>query len=397
MIARALSRPATPLLAGYPALVVTGPRQSGKTTFAKSTFPEHPYVNLESPLEQARFREDPVGFLDRFPDGAILDEAQHIENLLSFLQVRIDEKPRMGRWILTGSTQVGLTRGVAQSLAGRVAHLELLPFSYSEVRSTEKEPLSLASAVLRGGYPPLYDRARTLEPARWLEDYLATFVRRDVRDILDVRNREAFDRFLRHCANRTGQILDLTQLGRDCAVDAKTIRSWLSVLEACYVVHLLRPHSRNFGKRLMKRPKIYFVDSGLACRLLHISDVNQAVFHPLWGALVETWCVSEILKTRVHAARPRNLWYWRSSDRIEIDVIIETDGGALLPIEIKATSAASSQDATGIVKLRKLSCRDPSASVLPGMILYNGDEGRLAGEDRFVPWNAIGPALEDVS
>ncbi|MBI4881849.1 MAG: ATP-binding protein [Planctomycetes bacterium] len=393
MIERSLASHVARLRCGYPAVSITGPRQSGKTTFARETFSDLPCVNLESPLERAEVADDPLGFLARFPEGAILDEVQNVPDLLSFLQVRIDEDQKMGRWILTGSRQMELTRGVTQSLAGRVALLDLLPFSLAELADAPRRPSTLPDAVLRGGYPALYDPSRDLEPARWLENYLATLVNRDIRQILEVQNRTAFDRFLGLCAARTAQMFKMSELARDCAVDNKTIQAWLRVLEECYVVRLLRAHHRNFGKRLVKSPKLYFIDSGLACRLLHISDVNQLRVHPLWGALVETWCFGEILKSRVHRGVRPDMWFWRSSDGIEVDIVIETGGGVLLPIEIRASATPFPADAAGIRKLRELSSREPGAAIAPGLVVYAGAEQRPAGEDRFVPWNAIAEAL----
>ena len=384
-----------PIFDGYPAIAVTGPRQSGKTTFVQAAFPDRPYVNFESPIERADFDGDPIGFLDRFPAGAILDEVQLVPEILSHLQVRIDREGRMGRWVLTGSQQLDSGSRAAQSLAGRVALLELLPFSYSETRSSPRAPNTLSDAVFRGGYPPLYDADRKLEPVRWLEDYLSTFVARDVRTILDVRNRSAFDRFLRHCAARTGHVLNVAGLARDVGLDQKTVSGWLSVLEACYVIRLLRPHHRNFGKRLVKAPKLYFIDSGLACRLLHISDVNQLRGHPQWGALVETWCFSEVLKARLHRGLPPDLWFWGSSDGYEVDIVLDR-GDRLIPIEIKAAATPHPDYTRGLVKLRELSHRDSDVRVSPGLVVYGGSEARQAREERFVPWSGIEAALDEL-
>ena len=380
------------LRAGYPAIAVTGPRQSGKTTFARIAFPDLPYINLESPLERVSFEQDPLGFLGQFPDGAVLDEIQNVPEALSYLQVRIDREGAMGRWVVTGSQQLGLGREVSQSLAGRVAILHLLPFSYAEISREATRPLTLASAVLRGGYPPLYDSDRSLDPVRWLEDYLATFVNRDIRSVLEVRDRIAFDRFLRLCAARTGQLFEASGLARDVSVDSKTVGHWVSVLEACYLVRLLRPHHRAFGKRLIKRPKLYFLDSGLACRLLHITDVNQLRAHPLWGALAETWAVGEVLKARLNRGLSPACWFWRSSDGYEVDLVIES-GSNLLPVEIKANATPHPSHGGALSKLRGLAERDHRTAVPPGLVIYGGEEARPCGEDRFVPWHAIDAAI----
>ncbi len=380
---------------GYPALFITGPRQSGKTTLARMAFPDLAYVNLESPVERVAFQYDPVGFLGQFPNGAILDEVQNVPDALSYLQVRIDEDPRLGRWVLTGSQQLDLDRQVSQSLAGRVARLHLLPFAYEELAESPLRPSSLADAVLRGGYPPLFDSDRRLTPVRWLEDYLATFVNRDIRSVLAVRDRHSFDQFLRLCAAYTGQVFESARIAHDLGIDGKTVSSWVSVLESCFVVRMLRPHFRNFGKRLVKRPKLYLIDSGLACRLLHISDVNQLYSHPLWGSLVETWCFGEVLKSRLNRGLSPDCWFWRSSDAYEVDVVIEV-GNRLIPIEIKASATPYPKQAATLRKLRELSARDPAAEVPPGLVIYGGDQERTCGQDRFIPWHAIASALEEL-
>jgi predicted AAA+ superfamily ATPase len=222
---RYLARATAELRLGYPAIAITGPRQSGKTTFAKMAFQDLAYVNLESPLERVALQQDPIGFLDRFPEGAVLDEIQNAPEALSYLQVLIDKEESMGRWVLTGSQMLDLNQQIAQSLAGRVAMLHLLPFSYLELAEAANQPTTLVDAVLRGGYPPLYDADRILQPARWLEDYLATFVKRDVPSVLAIRDQNAFDRFLRLCAAHTGQVLEIATLARDLGVSSKTVSS----------------------------------------------------------------------------------------------------------------------------------------------------------------------------
>ncbi len=392
MITRDLQKVIYELRKSYPVVAIVGPRQSGKTVCAQLAAPDLGYVNLESPLERAEVRRDPLGFLARFPDGAIVDEVQHVPDLLSHLQVVVDAKRTMGRWILTGSQQLELGQGIAQTLAGRVARLELLPFSHHELRGHERQPKSLAQAVLRGGYPPLYDTTR-LEPPRWSEHYLADFVDRDVRQILGVRDRQAFDRFLHLCATYTGQIINASALAGPCEVDHKTISAWLAALEACYVIRLHRPHSRNFGKRLVKSPKLYFLDSGLACRLLHITEIQQLVVHPNWGALVETWCMAEVLKHRLNRGLSDDLWFWRSSDGIEVDAVIEA-GTTLTPIEIKASQSPAYQDTAPMRKLRELSAAEPATRIAPGLVIYGGDEERTMDDDRLVPWHGISTAME---
>jgi uncharacterized protein len=375
----------------YPVIAITGPRQSGKTILAQSAAPELQYVNLESPFERVAASQDPVQFLARFPDGAILDEVKYVPELLSYLQVRVDEDRTRGQWIVTGSHQLQLGRSIAQSLAGRVARLELLPFSYAELSASGRRPRTLAEAVFRGGYPRLYDESAP-EPPGWLDQYIADFIDRDVRHLLEIRDRHAFGRFMHLCAAHTGQQVNASKLGQSLGVDHKTIAAWLGVLEACYVIRLQRPHERNFGKRITKSPKLYFLDSGLACRLLHITNIQQVMGHPNWGALVETWCLSEILKTRLHNGLNDNLWYWRSHDGIEIDVIME-NGTSLIPIEIKASLTPDSSDAAPIRKLRELANAAKTAIIMPGFIINGGNEPRPLGEDRLIPWHSIAESL----
>lgn len=284
-------------------------------------------------------------------------------------------------------------RGATQSLAGRVSNLELFPFSHEELAASSRRPRSVEEALHRGGYPPLYDERRELEPTEWLENYLATFVHRDVRAVVELRNPPAFDRFLRLCAARTGQELNKLGLAVECGVDHKTIDLWLGALESSYVVRLLRPYHRNFGKRVVKRPKLYFLDVGLACRLLHITEVRQLEAHPLRGALFETWCFTEVLKYFAHRGRKESLWYWRSSDGIEIDLLLER-GQTLVPIEIKVGMTPSAAAAAGIRKLHELRARDPDVEVAPGLVLFGGDEPRSGAGVEFVPWNEISAAMD---
>ncbi len=396
-IPRRLSHLLPSLIQGYQAVFLAGPRQSGKTTLARTSFPDLPFVNLESPLERAALADDPIGFLSQFPSGAILDEIQNVPEALSYLQVLIDERPGETFWVLTGSRQLDLQPSIGQSLAGRAVMIELLPFSHDEVLNSPVRPATLEDAVLRGGYPPLFDEDRQLDPGRWLENYLTALINRDVYDTLPVRNRIAFDHFVRLCAARTGQIFEAASLARELAVDNKTVKLWVSVLEQCFIVRLLRPYHRNYGKRLVKRPKLFFVDSGLACRLLQIGDVNQLRLHPLWGALVETWCFTEVLKARLHRGLRPDCWFWRTSDGKEIDLLIEA-GGTLYPIEIKSTATSDPRLAKGIRVLRSLVAErgDGSVEIGPGLIVYGGDAERPCREDRFIPWQSIAAALEPI-
>lgn len=378
---------------GYPALLLAGPRQSGKTTLARRLFADRPYVNLEDPIERAEFRHDPVRFLDRFPEGAVLDEVQHTPEILSHLQVRIDARQRLGAWILTGSQQIELVASSAQSLAGRVAIHELLPLSYEELRAEGLEPRTLEAAVLTGGYPPLHDRTRLLDPVEWMSNYLSTYVHRDVTSVHAPRDRAAFDRFLRLCAARSGHLLVVSELARDCSVDQKTIGAWITALEACFVVRTIRPYFRNFGKRLVKAPRLYFLDTGLACRLLDITNVQQLAVHPLRGALFETWCFAELTKFFANRGLKQSIWSWRTSDDIEIDFLIQ-HGHELVPMEVKANATPRSSQRSNIDRLIALGAREPDVALHRGLVLYGGEELRSGGQVDHVPWTGIAQAME---
>lgn len=316
----------------YPIVAITGPRQSGKTTLARHVLAGKPYVNLEE-LDQREYAvADARGFLAQFPEGAILDEVQHVPALFSYLQALVDADSRRGRFVLTGSQQFGLRDGIAQSLADRVGLLELLPFALNELPRTAQAS-SLAEELWRGFYPRIHSEG--IPPPVWLSDYTNTYLERDVRRLINVRDLSAFQRFLRMCAARTGQLLNLSALAADCGITHNTAREWLSVLEASYIVYLLRPYHRNFGKRLVKTPKLYFLDTGLATWLANIKRPDEVALGNLRGPLFETLVVGEILKWRLNRRLDKEIYFWRDSNGYEIDVVIE-QGETLLPIECKA-------------------------------------------------------------
>lgn len=371
------------LAEGFPVLAVTGPRQSGKTTLVRTVFADKPYVSLEEPDQRAFATEDPRGFLRRYPDGAVVDEAQRCPDLFSYLQTRVDQDRRLGLFVLTGSQQFGLLARVTQSLAGRVALMSLLPFALNELRAADRAPQDLLQLLYMGLYPPIYDRQ--VEPARWYASYVATYVERDVRQMVNVRDLGAFERFVRVCAGRTGQLLNLSALANDCGVTHNTARAWLSVLEASYIVHLLRPHHRNFAKRLVKSPKLYFVDPGLAAWLLGIQTPGQLATHPQRGALFETWVVGELLKARFNRGYPSNLYFWRDQAGHEVDVLIE-QGDTLSPVEIKAGQTIARDFFAGLAYWHELA---RGAAGQPWLV-YAGEERQARSGIEVVPWREIG-------
>ena len=366
MIPRTASSTLERLAKGFPVVALTGPRQSGKTTLAKSVFKDKPYVSLENPDEREFALRDPKRFLQRFRSGAILDEVQRCPELLSWLQGWVDERGIMGDFVLTGSAQFDLLAGITQTLAGRVGRVELLPLSTAELLAAGKTPSDLNASLFQGGYPALYDR--DIAPQDWFANYIATYIERDVRQLIAVRDLTQFQTFVKMCAARTGQLLNLASLGADCGITAVTAKQWLSVLEASYIVTLLKPHHRNFGKRLVKTPKLYFCDVGLAAWLLGIRDAATLDTHAARGALFETHVISELMKQRLNAGLPLDLYFWRDHVGHEVDVLLDTAQG-LQALEIKSGSTFASDWTDGLKKWQKFAGNE---STQPSLV-YGGD------------------------
>ena len=332
MIPRTLEAVLRSAAAQYPVVTVTGPRQSGKTTLCRATFPDKPYVNLESPDVREFARTDPRGFLATYGAGAILDEIQRVPELLSYLQPLVDADQRPGRFILTGSQQFEVMNTVAQSLAGRTAVLKLLPLSIAELAAAGISP-GTDQLLLSGFYPRIHDGG--LDPTRALGDYVETYVQRDIRQLITIKDLALFEKFIRLCAGRIGQLLNLQSLGNDVGISHTTARSWLTLLEASYVVFLLQPWHVNLSKRQIKTPKLYFHDVGLASYLLGAETVQHISRHPLRGNLFENLIVSEALKYRYNRGKRSNLFFWRDAKGNEVDLVVE-NGPDVLPVEVKA-------------------------------------------------------------
>ena len=319
----------------YPVVTVTGPRQAGKTTLCRGAFPDLPYVNLERPDHRDFALADPAGFMARHAGGAVIDEVQRAPELLSWVQAVVDETGRPGQFVLTGSHNFDLLRTITQSLAGRTALLHLLPMSINELRAAGLA-LSVDAMIARGGYPRIH--ADALDPVVALADYFATYVERDLRQLAELRNLEEFRRFVRLAAGRVGQVLNLHSLAADVGISDHTARAWLSVLEASYIVRLLHPWFANIGKRLIKAPKLYFCDTGLAAWLIGIQHEGQLASHPLRGALFENLVVMEFVKHALHHGSAPQLHYFRDSTGVEVDLVVEQGlpPGQLGLVEVKA-------------------------------------------------------------
>lgn len=317
----------------HPTVTVTGPRQSGKTTLCRAAFPDHAYVNLEDPDLREIATADPSSFVARHARGAIFDEVQRVPSLLSAVQVAVDATRGNGRFVLSGSHNFQLQGAVAQSLAGRTSVLDLLPLSYDEIGAFPGAPKGLMPALFAGGYPRIFDRA--IAPAEFHADYVRTYVERDVRQALAVQDLGTFQTFLRLCAGRSASLINLSSLASDCGITHPTAKAWIRVLEASYLVRTVQPWFTNLGKRLVKTPKLFFLDSGLLCWLLGIRDAEQLEVHPLRGAVFESWVVSEIMKVRANVGVADPVWFYRDHAANEVDLVVEA-GKQLLLVEIKS-------------------------------------------------------------
>ncbi len=381
MIARDAAKTLRRLARGYPIVVIMGPRQSGKTTLAQTTFKGKAYVSLENPDERAFAREDPRGFLARFRSGAIIDEAQHGPDIFSYLQTLVDAKRKPGLFVLTGSQNFGLLARITQSLAGRVGIVHLLPLAIAELRN-EGLLGRLDDVLYQGLYPALYDRK--VKAPDWYANYVMTYLERDVRQIANIQDLSTLQRFLKLCAARTGQLLNIANLAVECGVAQGTARSWLSVLEASYIVHLLQPYHRNLGKRVVKTPKLYFCDTGLACSLLSVQGSQHTAIHPHRAALFETLVVAELLKRRLNAGLRSNLYFWRDNIGTEVDVVIE-EGLRLVPIEIKSGLTVNTDLLAPMTRWMKYA----GAAAKTPTVVYGGGEAFTRSGARFVPWSEL--------
>lgn len=388
MITRILAEYAVSAFKKYPVLTITGPRQSGKTTLTRATFADKPYANLEHPVTRQFAEADPVAFLNQYPSGAIIDEIQRVPDLLSYIQAIVDEKQQNSLFVLTGSQQFELMQGISQSLAGRTALLKLLPFSLAEI--SPHESLTVDEILFKGFYPRIYDQ--NINPSQAYGDYFETYVERDLRQLVNVKNLSLFQRFVKLCAGRCGQLLNLNNLANDTGISQSTAREWMTVLEASYIVFLLQPYHANIGKRLVKSPKIYFYDVGLVSWLCGIEKEQQLATHPLRGNLFENVVIMETLKYRYNHGKRNNLYFYRDSNGNEIDLLY-TKGANMLPIEIKSGQTISN---SYFRNLKKFTLLFPNALPWSTLLVYAGETEQYRQKTKVIRADSLSTVLDEI-
>ena len=386
MIPRHAQARITRLLEGFPVVTVTGPRQSGKTTLVRAMLPDKPYVSLEAPAQREFARTQPADFLRQYANGAIIDEAQHAPELFSQMQGLVDSSGQMGLFILTGSQNLSLLTTVSQSLAGRTAIVELWPLSIAEIRGADLLSNDYEDHLIKGFFPAIY--SRKLDAYEWLNAYLITYAERDARQLAAVQDLGAFQRFLKLTAARTGQLLNMQSLASDAGVSDKTIKHWLSILETCYLIHFVRPHFANFGKRLTKSPKLYMTDVGLACALLGIQNSEQVHSHPLRGALFETMVVNELIKNRNNTGQVNQLYFWRDNSGTEVDIVLERSN-ELAGVEIKSGITVSADSMRSLNLWRKYAQASGRFSGVFTGLVYGGDTRFQRDSVDVLPWSNL--------
>jgi len=389
MIKRQISPKILDLQKKYPITAIIGPRQSGKTTLVKALFPEKQYVNLEDIEMREYATMDPKGFLSEYNDGAVIDEVQRVPELLSSIQVIVDQEQAKGKYVLTGSQNFLLMEKISQSLAGRVAIFKLMPFSLMELRQAKIEYEDFKEYLYKGFYPRLYDE--NIEATGYYHNYLQTYVERDVRLIKNITDLDNFLRFIRMCAARTGHLLNLTSLAEDCGISHNTVKSWLSVLETSFIIYRLRPHYKNYNKRLVKMPKIYFYDTGLLCALLGIENISQLSTHYLRGSIFESFVISEFMKYRFNQGAEPNCYFWRDKHGKEIDCIIE-QANRLIPIEIKSGKTIVNDYFKNLKYYNNLAGINPSSSY----VIYGGNEKQARSYGNVAGWKFLDDVMRSI-
>ena len=389
MIERIAQQALLRLASQFPVIGITGPRQSGKSTLAKLTFPQKKYVSFDEKSMREMAKSNPKDFLLAFPDGAIIDEAQKVPEIFDAIKFHVDNnKFEAGKYILTGSSQFKLKENMSDSLAGRVAFLKLLPFSINELNNNNLLGENPYQAIFKGNYPPLYDVTKKFILEDWFENYIETYLDLDVKEHINHSNLSTFRKFIQMCALYSGQILSMDSFSRNLGVSAPTIKQWLSILESSFIIHFLEPDLNNLGRALVKTPKMYFVDTGLLCYLLRINSPEELILSPHKGAIVETYAISELLKTRTNQAKKANLSYFRDNKGFEVDTI--ADWNHTFAIEIKSSSDSTQKLSANTQKYLTLR-NDTNAK---GAVFYLGDLTCKINQIDYVSWKDWGNFTE---
>ncbi len=388
MIQREISKKAIELFKLFPILAITGPRQSGKTTLVKNIFQNMDYVSLEDIDQRSIAVEDPRGFLSNYPNGAIIDEIQRVPDLFSYLQTIVDQTNLPGQFVISGSQNFLLMESISQSLAGRVALLKLLPLSQSELKSAGLLPKLNDKIIYQGNYPAIY--SKDIPSELFYPNYINTYIERDVRTLKNIGNLELFHRFLKLCAGRIGQPLNYASLAADTGISLNTAKAWISVLVNSYILFLLPPHYRNFNKRLIKMPKLYFHDTGLVSYLLGIGSYSQIDSHYLLGNLFENYVISDILKQYYAQAKEAPLYFWKDNKQKEIDLLIDK-GNHCIPIEIKASKTYNLHAFNNIRYYNKI-----SGNTNKSYVINRVEKSQKISNGEFVSWRALGELFKEL-
>jgi len=390
MIARTINQPILEAATQMPVVSLTGPRQSGKTTLVQSVFSDYKYVSLEDPVTRLFAIEDAKGFLESYGHHLIIDEVQYAPKLFSYIQLYVDEKRENGLFILTGSQHFLLLEKITQSLAGRVAIFHLLPFSLDEIKKFPEQAINLEQLIFKGSYPRLYDQGtlpKVFHPA-----YIQTYLERDVRQISNIGDLTSFQAFMKLCASSTGQLLNMNRMATDLGVSMPTVKRWLSVLEASFIIFLLPPYFRNFRKRIVKSKKLYFLDTGLACFLLNIKSPDQITFHYAKGALFENWVICELLKLQYNRGNQPELYFWQDKTGHELDVLMDING-QLKAMEIKSAKTLRADFFQNFTYFQKVS-NIPREDCF---LLYGGTENQVRQSGQVVSWDKLSELFSEGS
>jgi len=365
----------------YPVIVVSGPRQSGKSTLVKHLFPNHEYINLERIDDREFASNDPRAFLEQFKNKVIIDEVQYVPTLFSYIQANVDENKTAAKFVLTGSSQLSLIEGVSQSLAGRSAILQLLPLSQEEIH-LKRAKFTLEEMIFNGGYPSIhFDKQPIID---WYSDYCTNYLERDVRSILNIKDLGTFQLFLKMCAARCGQIINYSSFANDCGISPNTAKEWMNILEASFIIYRLHPFYKNYSKRLIKSPKLYFYDTGIACSLLGIRTPEQLTTHSLRGGLFESWVISEFKKKYFNIHREAPLYFWRDNKGKEVDLVIENIE-KFYAIEIKSGKTINSSFFDNLNYIESIAANDISQKIL----IYGGNQNQKRSNSTVLSWKNI--------